>query len=71
VYALNDFDESLVGDYQMDLWRLAVSILLAMKQVGVGDSDKVGPHAQNFSFHYCYHFQATGDRTVKSTFSWY
>jgi hypothetical protein len=53
VYALNDFDESLVGDYQMDLWRLAVSILLAMKQVGVGDSDKVGrfaSHAQTFHF---------------------
>lgn len=28
VYDLDDFDESLIGDYQLDLWRLAVSLVL-------------------------------------------
>jgi len=28
LYDLNDFDESIVADYQFDLWRLAVSVVL-------------------------------------------
>ncbi|MDQ7089255.1 MAG: DUF2252 family protein [Methylococcales bacterium] len=32
VYGLNDFDESVVADYQHDLWRMAVSIVLVLKQ---------------------------------------
>lgn len=28
VYDLNDFDESTIGDYQLDLWRLATSLLV-------------------------------------------
>lgn len=28
VYGLNDFDESLIADYQYDVWRMAVSIVL-------------------------------------------
>lgn len=28
IYGLNDFDEAIVGDYQYDLWRLAVSLVL-------------------------------------------
>jgi uncharacterized protein (DUF2252 family) len=28
LYDLNDFDESIVADYQLDLWRLAVSVVL-------------------------------------------
>lgn len=28
VYDLNDFDESIIGDYQLDLWRLATSLLV-------------------------------------------
>lgn len=28
VYDLNDFDEVVVGNYQLDVWRLAVSIML-------------------------------------------
>eukprot|EP00899_Mesostigma_viride_P022714 jgi/Mesvir1/3627/Mv04364-RA.1 len=28
VYAPNDFDEAVVGDYQYDLWRLAISVVL-------------------------------------------
>jgi len=28
VYDLNDFDETLIGDYQYDLWRMATSLVL-------------------------------------------
>lgn len=28
IYGLNDFDESVVADYQYDLWRLAISLVL-------------------------------------------
>ena len=28
VYGLNDFDESVIADYQLDLWRLAISVIL-------------------------------------------
>ena len=31
VYGLNDFDESVIGDYQYDLWRFAVSLVLVMR----------------------------------------
>jgi len=32
IYGLNDFDESIVADYQLDLWRLAVSLVLVARQ---------------------------------------
>ncbi len=32
VYGLNDFDEAVVADYQYDLWRMAVSIVLVARQ---------------------------------------
>ncbi|ACK67548.1 conserved hypothetical protein [Rippkaea orientalis PCC 8801] len=32
IFDLNDFDESMVADYQYDLWRLATSIILASNQ---------------------------------------
>eukprot|EP00243_Klebsormidium_subtile_P001835 TRINITY_DN13436_c0_g2_i1.p1 TRINITY_DN13436_c0_g2~~TRINITY_DN13436_c0_g2_i1.p1 ORF type:complete len:500 (-),score=182.61 TRINITY_DN13436_c0_g2_i1:604-1938(-) len=31
-YGLNDFDESVVGDYQYDVWRLAISLVLTARQ---------------------------------------
>jgi uncharacterized protein (DUF2252 family) len=40
VYGLNDFDEGVVGDYQLDLWRGAVSIVLASAEQGFGASDQ-------------------------------
>jgi uncharacterized protein (DUF2252 family) len=30
VYGLNDFDEAVVADYQYDLWRMAISIVLVL-----------------------------------------
>ena len=32
VYDLNDFDESVIADFQMDLWRLATSLVLACRE---------------------------------------
>ncbi|NEQ49442.1 MAG: DUF2252 domain-containing protein [Leptolyngbya sp. SIO3F4] len=32
VYTLNDFDESVVADYQFDVWRMAISLVLVANQ---------------------------------------
>ncbi|MBM7117936.1 DUF2252 domain-containing protein [Archangium primigenium] len=34
VFGLNDFDEAVIGDYQLDVWRLATSLLLAAREAG-------------------------------------
>jgi uncharacterized protein (DUF2252 family) len=34
VFDLDDFDETLIADYQLDLWRLAISIVLAIQENG-------------------------------------
>ncbi len=34
VYGLNDFDEAVVADYQYDLWRFAVSLVLIARSNG-------------------------------------
>lgn len=34
VYDLNDFDEAVLGDYQLDLWRLGASLVLIMRDSG-------------------------------------
>lgn len=34
VFGLNDFDEVVIADYQWDLWRLAVSLVLIAEQNG-------------------------------------
>ncbi|MEB3232424.1 MAG: DUF2252 family protein [Leptolyngbyaceae bacterium] len=39
VYDLNDFDESVVADYQFDLWRMAISIVLMVRQYGIPDDN--------------------------------
>ncbi len=35
VYGLNDFDESLIADYQYDIWRMAVSLVLAARETAI------------------------------------
>lgn len=32
IYGLNDFDDALVADYQYDLWRMATSLVLIMRE---------------------------------------
>lgn len=34
VYDANDFDEAVLGDYQLDIWRAAVSLVLVMRDNG-------------------------------------
>lgn len=34
VFGLNDFDQAVIGDYQLDVWRLAVSLVLVARQNG-------------------------------------
>jgi uncharacterized protein (DUF2252 family) len=40
VYGLNDFDEAVLGDYQLDVWRLAVSVVLVARENGFGRTDQ-------------------------------
>jgi uncharacterized protein (DUF2252 family) len=35
VFSLNDFDDAVIADYQYDLWRTAISIVLAAEEHGV------------------------------------
>jgi len=42
VYSLNDFDETIIADYQYDLWRMATSLVLISRDHG--NSSK---HAEN------------------------
>jgi uncharacterized protein (DUF2252 family) len=34
VYAIDDFDEAVIGDYQLDVWRAAISIVLVARANG-------------------------------------
>lgn len=34
VYGLDDFDDAVIGDYQLDLWRLATSLILLLRERG-------------------------------------
>lgn len=44
IYGLDDFDDAVVSDYQYDLWRLAVSLVLDTRANGVFD-DSAGTKA--------------------------
>lgn len=37
VFDLNDFDEAVVADYQLDVWRHATSLVLALRELGLDD----------------------------------
>lgn len=51
VYDLNDFDEGVVADYQLDLWRMAVSIVLVARQNGFSNA-QAGVFVDSFIEHY-------------------
>lgn len=42
VYDLNDFDEVVLADYQWDVWRMAVSIVLSARDVGFSELEIAG-----------------------------
>ncbi len=52
VYALNDFDESLVADYQFDLWRMAASMVLLAEEGGDLNQGEVEDFIDSFTESY-------------------
>jgi len=49
VFALNDFDEAVIGDYQLDVWRLATSLVLVSRANGVFNAVDQGSIVEAFS----------------------
>ncbi|MBU42191.1 MAG: hypothetical protein CMN76_03145 [Spirochaetaceae bacterium] len=41
IYGMDDFDDSIVADYQYDLWRLAVSMVLDCRENGYFSEKKI------------------------------
>ncbi|CAB9497550.1 Uncharacterized protein conserved in bacteria (DUF2252) [Seminavis robusta] len=37
IYSINDYDESIVADYQYDVWRMAISLVLWLNERNVTD----------------------------------
>ena len=52
VYDLNDFDEVVIADYQMDLWRMATSLVLIARDNGELSSSDVADILDAFSESY-------------------
>jgi len=48
VFGMNDYDQAAVADYQMDLWRLATSLVLVGRQDGLG-STKIHDAVDSFT----------------------
>lgn len=49
VYAINDFDEAVIGDYQLDIWRLSVSLVLVARENQVFSSADEGTLVDAFT----------------------
>lgn len=49
VFDLNDFDESVIDDYQYDIWRMAVSIVLVARQNGGFSQSSIDTAVDAFS----------------------
>ena len=52
IFDLNDFDESIVADYQYDLWRLATSIILVAEDNSLKNKSDQKEIIDNFSDSY-------------------
>ncbi|EDV25147.1 uncharacterized protein TRIADDRAFT_56771 [Trichoplax adhaerens] len=52
IYDLNDFDESVIEDYQYDIWRMAVSLVLVARQNSGFSQSKVNTILDAFSENY-------------------
>lgn len=48
VFDVNDFDESVIADYQLDVWRMAVSIKLMMLDINEGSASDRDKRMDNF-----------------------
>lgn len=49
VYQVNDFDETMVADYQLDLWRMAISLVLIARANGDLAADRQADVIDAFS----------------------
>ncbi|WP_114416558.1 DUF2252 domain-containing protein [Marinospirillum perlucidum] len=65
-FGLDDFDDGLVGDYQYDLWRLAISLVLAMREEGIDSGKKLHKAVKHLGKSYLHHLQ--GD--LQATADW-
>lgn len=52
-FCMDDFDDSIVADYQFDLWRMAVSIILDCREKAVFDEDVIQKAVRRFARAYC------------------
>lgn len=52
VFGLNDFDEAIIADYQLDVWRLATSLVLVARQNGGFSSADESSIVDSFTEHY-------------------
>lgn len=57
IFDLNDFDESVIADYQYDVWRMATSIILSMSNshplsLNADQKEKIADIIDNFSESY-------------------
>src|SRR6185436_6889153 len=49
VFGINDFDEAVIADYQLDVWRMAVSLVLVARQNGAFSRSAVDALLDAFS----------------------
>lgn len=52
IFCMDDFDDSIVADYQFDLWRMAVSIVLDCKENGVFSKSEIKQGLMRFAKSY-------------------
>lgn len=71
VYDLNDFDEAVIADYQYDLWRMAISLVLVARQLKKFKTQEIAEFIAAFAGSYlaaiarCHHDQ--GDVELEFT----
>ena len=58
-FGFDDFDDSLVADYQYDIWRFAISIVLDCWDRDLHDSDEIDSALDTFSSSYLLSFKET------------
>ena len=52
VYDLNDFDEVVIADYQWDVWRMAISLVLVDDDLGYFSDNQMDDMLDAFTEHY-------------------
>lgn len=52
VYDMNDFDEVVIADYQWDVWRMAISLVLASTDLGHFSTGDIDDFIDAFAEHY-------------------